>query len=133
MKVLLSQPTLRCDGLKRRQQNPPAHCQKIIAGCELTGYNQYMIKSFAHKGLKKFFLTGSKARIQAKHEKRIHLILAQLNQARNIQDMDIPTLKLHRLKGNRKSTWAVTVQANWRITFRFVDGNAEHVNYEDYH
>ena len=92
-----------------------------------------MINSFAHKGLKKFFLAGSKAGIQARHAKRIRLILAQLNQARTVQDMDIPTLRLHRLKGNRKGTWAVTVQANWRITFRFVDGNAEHVNYEDYH
>jgi len=92
-----------------------------------------MINSFAHKGLKKFFLTGSKTGIQARHEKRIRLILAQLNQARTVQDMDIPTLRLHRLKGNRKDIWAVTVQANWRITFRFIDGNAEHVNYEDYH
>ena len=92
-----------------------------------------MIKSFAHKGLKKFFLTGSKAGIQAHHANRIRLILAQLNQARNIQDMDVPTLKLHPLKGNRKGTWSVTVRANWRITFRFVDGNAEHINYEDYH
>ncbi|VAW35597.1 Toxin HigB [hydrothermal vent metagenome] len=92
-----------------------------------------MIKSFAHKGLKKFFLTESKANIQPQHVKRIRLILAQLNQARSIQDMNIPTLRLHQLKGNRKGIWSVTVQANWRITFQFVDGNVEQVNYEDYH
>jgi proteic killer suppression protein len=92
-----------------------------------------MIKSFAHKGIKKFFLTGNKAGIQAKHADRLRLILAQLNQAKVIEDMQIPTLGLHELKGDRKNTWAVTVQANWRITFRFTDGDAEIVDYEDYH
>ncbi len=92
-----------------------------------------MIKSFAHKGLKKFFLTGSKAGIQPKHVDQLRLILAQLNQARIIQDMRIPTFALYELKGDRKATWAVTVQANWRITFRFENGDAEIVNYEDYH
>ncbi len=92
-----------------------------------------MIISFAHKGLEKFFLTGSKAGIQPRHAKRIRLILAQLHQARTIDDMRIPTLRLHELKGDREGVWAVTVQANWRITFRFEDGDAEVVNYEDYH
>jgi len=92
-----------------------------------------MIKSFAHKGIKKFFLTGNKAGIQAKHADRLRLILAQLNQAKVVEDMQIPSLGLHELKGDRKNTWAVTVQANWRITFRFTDGDAEIVDYEDYH
>lgn len=92
-----------------------------------------MIKSFAHKGLKKFFLTGSRAGIQPKHDERLRLILAQLNQARVVEDMQIPTLALHELKGERKDTWSVTVQANWRITFRFENGDAEIVDYEDYH
>ena len=92
-----------------------------------------MIKSFAHKSLKKFFLTGSRSGIQPKHAERLRLILAQLNQARAIDDMQIPTLGLHELKGKRKKTWAVTVQANWRITFRFESGDAEVVDYEDYH
>lgn len=92
-----------------------------------------MIRSFAHKGLKKFFLTGSLAGIQAKHAARLRLILAQLNQARTIDDMQIPSLALHQLKGERKQTWVVTVQANnWRITFRFENGEAEVVDYEDY-
>ena len=92
-----------------------------------------MIKSFAHKGLKKFFITGNKAGIQPKHAERLRLILAQLNQARVVEDMQIPSLALHELKGERRSTWAVTVQANWRITFRFENGDAEIVDYEDYH
>jgi toxin HigB-1 len=92
-----------------------------------------MIKNFINKGLEKNFTTGNKAGIQARHVKRIRLILAQLNQAKTIKDMNIPAFALHKLKGKRKDIWAVTVQANWRITFRFENGNAEIVNYEDYH
>ena len=92
-----------------------------------------MIKSFAHKGLERFFLTGSQAGIQPRHANRLRLILAQLHQARTIADMNIPTLRLHELKGDRQGTWSVTVQANWRVTFRFVEGDAEVVDYEDYH
>ncbi len=61
------------------------------------------------------------------------IILAQLNQAKVIQDMITPSLKLHELKGDKKGIWSVTIQANWRITFRFYEGDAEIVNYEDYH
>ena len=92
-----------------------------------------MIKSFIHKGLEKFYRTGSQMGIQAKHSVRLRLILAQLNQAKTPQDMNIPLLKLHQLKGDRKGIWSVTVQANWRITFQFSQGDVEIVNYEDYH
>ena len=92
-----------------------------------------MIKSFVHKGLERYFLTGSKAGIQPRHASRIRLILAQLHQSKSVDDMRIPTLRLHELQGDRQGTWSVTVQANWRITFRFIDGDAEVVNYEDYH
>ena len=92
-----------------------------------------MIKSFAHKGLEKFFLAGNAAGVRAIHAKRLRLILAQLDKAKTIDDMDIPTLHLHELKGSRKGSWSVTVQANWRVTFRLLDGDAEVVNYEDYH
>jgi len=92
-----------------------------------------MIKSFAHKGLEKFYLKGSKAGIQAQHAEKLRLILAQLSNAEDIKDMDIPMLRLHQLKGTRKGVWSVTVQANWRVTFRFENGEAEIINYEDYH
>ncbi len=92
-----------------------------------------MIKSFAHKGLEKFFLSGTTGGVQAIHAKKLRLILAQLDKAKTLEDMDIPTLNLHELKGSRKGTWSVTVQANWRVTFRLMDGDAEIVNYEDYH
>lgn len=92
-----------------------------------------MIKSFAHKGLEKFYRSGSKAGIQAVHAGRLRLILALLEQARSTEDMDAPGLRLHPLKGNLEGQWAVTVQANWRVIFRFTSGDAEIVNYLDYH
>ena len=105
----------------------------MVAPWEPSGYTCPMIKTFIHKGLEKFFTKGSKAGIQAQHVKRLRLILAQLNQSKMIEDMNIPTLALHKLKGNREGIWSVTVQANWRIIFRFIEGDAEIVNYEDYH
>jgi len=92
-----------------------------------------MIVSFAHKGLERFYHTGSTSGIQAIHAKRLRLILTLLDAAVVIKDMDAPGLRLHKLKGEKKDIWAVTVQANWRVTFRFAGGNAEVVNYEDYH
>ena len=92
-----------------------------------------MIKSFAHKGLAKFHETGSLAGIQPMHAKRLRLILALLGRAESIDDMRAPALRLHALQGNLQSHWAVTVQANWRVTFRFEDGDAHVVDYVDYH
>ena len=92
-----------------------------------------MIKSFKHKGLRKFFETGSKAGIQAKHERRLRMQLAAIDTATTIDDIDLPGFKLHPLKGNLDGVWSITVNGNWRITFEFVDGNAYILNYEDYH
>ncbi|MEZ8150959.1 type II toxin-antitoxin system RelE/ParE family toxin [Vibrio splendidus] len=92
-----------------------------------------MIKTFKHKGLKKFFETGSKAGIQAKHERKIRMQLAAIDTATIIDDVDLPGFKLHPLKGDRDGIWSITVNGNWRITFEFIDGNAYILNYEDYH
>ncbi len=97
------------------------------------GDNVVMIKSFAHKGLGRFFATGGKTGIQAIHATRLRLILAILDQATSASDMDAPGLRLHPLKGKLQGTWAVTVQANWRVTFRFEGGDAYVVDYLDYH
>jgi toxin HigB-1 len=92
-----------------------------------------VIVSFLHKGLERFYRTGNAAGVQAIHAKKLRLILALLDAATEVKAMDAPGLGLHNLKGDRKDIWAVTVQANWRVTFRFAAGNAEVVNYEDYH
>lgn len=92
-----------------------------------------MIKNFIHKGLQKFYASGSTAGIQKKHEKKLRLILANLDQAEISDDMDLPGLFLHRLKGDRKDVWSVRVSGNWRVTYRFTGRDVEIVNYEDYH
>ena len=92
-----------------------------------------MIKSFKHKGLQKFYESGSCAGIQASHKKRLRLQLTALDTATCMDDMDIPGFVLHALKGSRKKRWSIRVSGNWRITFRFEDGNAYIINYEDYH
>jgi proteic killer suppression protein len=92
-----------------------------------------MIKSFKHKGLEKFYGSGSTKGIQAKHAKKLRMQLAALDTALNIEDLDIPGYRLHQLKGGLKGLWSITVNANWRITFELSDGNVYIVNYEDYH
>ena len=92
-----------------------------------------MIKTFALKGLERFFETGSQAGIQSIHAKRLRLILALLDKARALTDVDAPGLRLHPLKGDMDGLWAVTVQANWRVVFRFEDGDVYVVDYLDYH
>ena len=96
-------------------------------------YTLCMIKTFKHKGLKKFFETGSKAGIQAKHDRKLRMQLAAIDTATIIDDVDLPGFKLHPLKGDRDGIWSITVNGNWRVTFEFIDGNAYILNYEDYH
>ena len=92
-----------------------------------------MIKTFRHKGLKKFFETGSQAGIQSGHAKRLRVQLAALDTAVSVDDMRIPGFRLHALKGSEKGRWSIWVNGNWRITFEFVEGHAYVIDYEDYH
>lgn len=92
-----------------------------------------MIKSFKHKGLKIYFETGKSQGIQASHAKKLRMQLAALDTASSIDDMDIPGYRLHPLKGDRKGLWSISVSGNWRLTFKFADGNVFVLDYEDYH
>ncbi len=92
-----------------------------------------MIRSFRHKGLERFFLKGTKSGIQAKHAPKLRLILGRLHASQSPKDMNLPGLYLHQLGGDRRGTWSVRVSGNWRVTFQFVEGDAEVVDYEDYH
>ena len=92
-----------------------------------------MIRNFRHKGLEAFYLTGSKAGIQAKHADRLRLILARLDAAREPRDMNLPGLRLHKLSGRLKDLWAVDVSGNWRVVFKFKKQDAVDINYLDYH
>ena len=91
------------------------------------------IRSFRHKGLERFFTSGSRVGIQAKHADRLRLILGRLNVAAEPRDMNLPGLDLHPLKGDQKGRWAVKVSGNWRLTFGFVGKDVEKVDYEDCH
>lgn len=81
----------------------------------------------------RFFGTGQKSGIRPEHEVRVRLILGRLQAAVQPQDMDLPGLRLHPLKGKAKSRFAVSVSGNWRITFSFSEKDAVDVDYEDYH
>jgi proteic killer suppression protein len=91
------------------------------------------VKRFRHKGLERFFVTGSTRGIQAKHADRLRLILGRLNVASLPRDMNLPGLGLHELRGTRAGTWAVKVSGNWRVTFAFAGHDVDRVDYEDYH
>ena len=88
-----------------------------------------MIKSFKHKGLQRFFTTGSTSGIDSNHAARLEERLQALHTATIIDDMDLPGWKLHPLKGSRAGLWAVSISGNWRVVFEFKDGHAYVVNY----
>jgi len=92
-----------------------------------------MIRKFKHKALKELFESGKAKGVNPQHVTRLGQIIALLETAETLEDMDLPGLKLHELKGQRKGTWAVTVSGNWRVTFRIQGGDTFDVNYEDYH
>lgn len=92
-----------------------------------------MIKSFRHKGLEKFFKTGSKAGIQAQHAAKLRVQLTALEHAAGPQDMNAPGWDLHRLKGDMAKFYAISVSGNWRLAFRFEGEDVVDVGYIDYH
>ena len=92
-----------------------------------------MIQSFKHKGLERFFNTGSKKGILPEHAPKIARILDRLDACLSPADMNLPGYRLHELKGQENGTWSVTVNANWRITFKFIGHDAFLVDYRDYH
>jgi proteic killer suppression protein len=92
-----------------------------------------MIHGFKHKGLRRLFENDELRGVQAEHADKLLRILARLHSAVMVSDMDLPGYRLHKLKGELKGFYAVTVQANWRVIFRFADGEAHDVDYLDYH
>jgi proteic killer suppression protein len=92
-----------------------------------------MIKNFRHKGLKLLFEQGDGRKVQSDHVDKLARILARLEEASMISNMNLPGFGLHPLKGDLAGFWSVTVSGNWRIIFRFEDGNAVDVNLVDYH
>ncbi len=92
-----------------------------------------MIGSITHRGLKRLYEQDDRSKLPPDMVDRIRTVLATLDAASEPKDLDRPSFRLHPLKGDRKGQWAVTVRANWRITFRFEGGNAHDVDFVDYH
>ncbi|MDR3054802.1 MAG: type II toxin-antitoxin system RelE/ParE family toxin [Zoogloeaceae bacterium] len=92
-----------------------------------------MIIGFRHKGLEQLYRTGSARGVQAVHARKLGMILQLLDVAQQPEDMGLPGLGLHPLKGGLVGHWSVSVNANWRVTFRFVGTDVELVDYQDYH
>ena len=92
-----------------------------------------MIESFRHKGLRRLFDNDDRRLLAPDMVDRIRVILGALDAADKIDDLDRPSFRLHPLKGDRRGQWSITVRANWRIVFRFEDGNARDLDLVDYH
>ena len=92
-----------------------------------------MIRSIRHKGLKRLYEDDDRRGINSQHAEQLRDILARLDAATVPADMDLSGFRLHPLKGELKGFWAVTVRANWRVIFRFAEGDAIDVDYVDYH
>jgi proteic killer suppression protein len=92
-----------------------------------------MIERFRHKGLKRLFQQGDAKGVSPELLEKLENILFVLNRARRPEDMNLPGFGLHRLKGDLKGFWSVTVRANWRVIFRFEEGDAHDVDLIDYH
>lgn len=92
-----------------------------------------MIKSFKHKGLKKFFYSGDTSGIQAEHAYKLQRLLTAIDESVNVNSLNLPGFGLHQLKGELKGLWSVKVNGNWRVTFKFENGDAYILDYQDYH
>ncbi|MDP4250105.1 MAG: type II toxin-antitoxin system RelE/ParE family toxin [Bacteroidota bacterium] len=92
-----------------------------------------MIAGFRHKGLKLFYDKGNASKLQPQHVVKIRLILTRLDAATSPGDMNVPGYGLHQLAGDWAGFWAVKVDKNFRIVFRFDGLNMLDVDYLDYH
>jgi len=92
-----------------------------------------VIRSIRHKGLRRLYQDDDPGGVDPDHANKLRNILARLDGARSVADMDLPGFRLHRLKGELRAFHAVTVRANWRVIFRFEEGSATDVDYVDYH
>ena len=92
-----------------------------------------MSMKFRHNGLSRLWERGNASRINPAHAARIIRLLDLLADAHAPMEMDLPGLRLHQLSGNRRETWSIRVSGNWRITFRFENGEAVDIDLEDYH
>lgn len=92
-----------------------------------------MIRRFKHRGLKRLYEDDNRREFNPQHVDKIARILARLDEASAPQQLDLPGFRLHPLKGDLAGFWSITVRANWRIIFRFEQGEVTDVDLVDYH
>jgi toxin HigB-1 len=91
-----------------------------------------VIESFRHKGLKRLYEKGERKGVPPELADKAARILARLDVAKTPEQMDLPGLKLHPLKGKLRGFWSVWVSGNWRIIFRFEGTGVAQVDLVDY-
>ena len=130
----VSSVTIECPG-----RQPSYVCVNVgqtnesIDSCVGTRYNQFMIRSFRHRGLRRLYERDDPSRIAADQLDRIALALADLDAASKPSDLDLPGYRLHPLRGDRRGLWSISITGNWRITFGFEAGDVYDVDLVDYH
>jgi toxin HigB-1 len=92
-----------------------------------------MIQSFRDRRLKRLFERGDRSKVPPDMADKIENVLAVLDSASTVDDVDLPGYRLHPLKGDLAGLWSLTINANWRIVFRFEDGMAFDVELIDYY
>jgi toxin HigB-1 len=92
-----------------------------------------LIGSFRHKGLRQLFEDDIAKGVRADHLRKIRQILALLDAASSLDDLNFPTFRLHPLKGELKGFWSLWVNGNWRIIFTLENGVVDNVDLVDYH
>ena len=108
----------------------PGHAWADVP-CTGPWYNQGV--KFRHGGLRRYWERGDASRLNPDHVARINRLLDDLAAASRPEQLGLPGLRLHQLTGGRRGTWSVRVSGNWRLTFRFVGGEAVDIDLEDYH
>ena len=111
----------------------PCGFSEAIDRCTGTRYNPAMIRSFRHRGLRRLYERDDPSRIGADQLDRTTLALADLDAASKPSELDLPGYRLHPLTGERKGLWSISISGNWRITFRFEDGDVYDIDLVDYH
>ena len=112
------------------RQAPSKH---VLDTRNVTRYAGAVIRSIRHKGLKRLHEDDDPRGVIVEHADKLRDILARLDAAGDVSDMDLPGFRLHPLKGEFRGLWAVTVRAKWRVIFRMANGDALDVDYVDYH
>ncbi len=112
----------------------PVNQKNTLDNCHVTDYTIVMIKTFADKETQQLFITGKSKRVPSGLVKRAIRRLEYIHYASNLNDLRVPpSNRLHALKGDRKGQQSISINEQWRICFRFIDGDAYDVEITDYH